>query len=51
MKFLQILLTENLLKSLDILWMGMLTIFLGIGIIYLIIYALSHVKDRETEEE
>lgn len=51
MKFLHLfLLSENFLKSLDILWMGMLTIFLGIAIIYVIILILSKVKDRNTEQ-
>ena len=40
---------ENVFKSLDITWKGMLTIFLGIGVIYLAIFLLTKIKDKKTK--
>ena len=51
MRFLAINLPVDLVKSINILWKGMLTIFIGIGIIYLIILLLSKVKDKVASKE
>lgn len=40
---------ENVYQSLDLTWKGMLTIFLGIGVIYLAISLLTKLKDKKTK--
>ena len=37
---------NNLIEALDLTWKGMLTIFLGIAVIYFTIYVLTKFKDR-----
>jgi hypothetical protein len=36
---------DDLIHALNILWMGMLAIFIGITVIYLIILILGHISD------
>jgi hypothetical protein len=39
---------ERVIEALQLSWKGMLAIFLGIAIIYLAIFALSKIKDKES---
>lgn len=38
---------ETLIEALDLTWKGMLTIFLGIAVIFLVIFLLSKIKKKD----
>ncbi|HNZ78042.1 MAG TPA: hypothetical protein PLH44_03420 [Bacilli bacterium] len=42
--------TKNLIDTLNIAWQGMLTIFIGMAVIYIIIFILTHPIKRKKEE-
>ncbi|MFA6889832.1 MAG: hypothetical protein WCQ80_02285 [Bacilli bacterium] len=42
--------TENLIDTLNISWQGMLTIFIGMAIIYLAILLLTHPIKRKSNK-
>ena len=42
---------ENLIHALNILWMGMLSIFIGITVIYIIILILGKISDFKPKDK
>jgi flagellar biogenesis protein FliO len=43
------LISDNLKKSLNITWQGMLKIFIAMAVIFAIIWLLSKIKERKEE--
>ncbi len=43
--------TKNFIDTLNIGWQGMLTIFLGMAVIYLVIFLLTHPLKKKTDNK
>ena len=43
--------TKNLIDTLNIGWQGIVTIFLGMAVIYLVIFLLTHPLKKKTDNK